>query len=138
MPQHSASRITPTTPAIRASHRLRSSWPLTPSSTSIRFGPTSETGPDPTRSNRVAVSGSCAHAASPVHSAHGSAVVAAPTTPSRITRSPRTSDAHSATASITAEHTTYGAHIQFQCSSDTRPGTLAQFRYGVPSCSVSV
>jgi hypothetical protein len=128
VPQHSASIVTPIKPDARASQRLRSSWPLTPSSTSKRFGPISATGPDPTRSKRVAVSGSETHAASAEQIAHGIVVVAAPITPSCITRSPRTSEATRTTASSVSAAPTYGAASQFQLSSDTRADAIADRR----------
>ena len=102
---------------MRASKRWRSSWPLTPSSTSRRHGPTSAIGPLPSRSSRVASTGSAVHAASAEQIAHGSEVVEAPIVPSRSTRSPRTSAATSPTATSASAHTRYGTHSQLQVRS---------------------
>ena len=100
------------------------------------FGPTSATGPSPSRNSRVEVSGSVAHAASPEQIAQHSVVVAAPTTPSRITRSPRTSAASIASANKASAHAKYGTLSQVQVSSDTAP-TLPRF-HGVVSWTLSV
>lgn len=84
------------------------------------FGPTSATGPWPNRNSCLATCGSVVHAASDWHIAHGSADDAAAITPSRSTRSPRTSAAATASDAITAVQNTYGAASQLHPKEATR------------------